>query len=61
MQKNRYFAAYFSLIACQRSVQILYDMLEKLVALITFVRQSQLCIDRQTDKCKDQAPKQHHY
>ena len=55
---------YFSVLAYQRSVQLLYETVDILIEALTAftVRQLQLCrkIDRQTNKFKDQAPKQHY-
>ena len=46
---------YFSFLAYQRSVQLLYETLDKLIEALTAftIRQSFSFVDRQTDKFKD--------
>ena len=52
----------FSLLVYQRSVQLLHETLDTLIkALTAFTVRQFSFVGRQTDKSKDQAPKQHHY
>ena len=45
----------------QRRVHLLYETLDTLIEALTDFIVSLIFVDRQTDKSKDQAPKQHHY
>ena len=45
----------------QRRVHLLYETLDTLIEALTAFTVSLIFVDRQTDKSKDQAPKQHHY
>ena len=49
---------YFSFLAYQRGVQLLYETKDTLIEAFP---DSLTFTERQTDKSKDQAPKQHHY
>ena len=50
-----------SFLAKQRSAQLLYETLDTLIEVLTaFKSDSFSFVGRQTDKSKDQAPKQHH-
>ena len=49
---------YFSFIVYQRSVQLLYEILDLLIGLTAFAVSLSFA-DRQTDRTKDQTPKQH--
>ena len=48
-------------LANQRNVQLFYETLDTLIEALTAFTVSLSFADRQTDKSKDQAPKQHHY
>ena len=52
---------YVSFLVYQRNVQLLYEKLETLIEALTVLQSDSLSfVDKQTDKSKDQAPKQHY-
>ena len=55
------FGKYFSFIAYQRSVQLLYETLGTLIKALAPFTVSLSFADKQTDKSKDQALKQHYF
>ena len=52
---------HFSFLAYQRCVQLLYETLDTLIEALTAFTANLSFVDRQTDKSKDQASKEHHY